>query len=356
MDPTKIDRRSLLQLMAGGALAAGGAAPAAAQATTELVVVATGGAFEKALREHFYDPFAKETGIRIRPVSATNSETWTKLRAMQQTGRVEWDIVTAWPEDLVAQSAMLEPVECGALKNLAAHGVEGACLPNGVLRTLGAVTISYDKTKFPNGAPKTWADFWDVKRFPGPRAMPNAGAPWWPLMAALQADGVDKDKLFPLDLDRAFKKLDEIRPHVTVWWRTGDQSQQMFRSGEVVLAQMWSGRALALKDAGMPIEVAWTGAPPNTALWAIVKGIKNKEAAMRFLDYFVTRPEAHLPFSNAVNFDTVNRTALTKLTPEQRLDRVTDPANAKQMAAMDAAWVAENRTALLERWNRWLAS
>ncbi len=76
---------------------------------------------------------------------------------------------------------------------------------------------------------------------------------------------------------------------------------------------------------------------------------------MRFLDFFVGRPEAHVPFSDAVTFDTVNKVALAKLSAEQRKDRVTLPENAKQIAAMDARWVAENRAALLERWNRWLA-
>ncbi len=350
----RMHRRQVLA--SGGAFALSASLGSGARAQEqELVIVATGGAFEKALKDHFYDPFTAATGIKIRPVAASNAETWTKLRAMQQTGRVEWDIVTAWPEDLVAQATLLEQLDCGKLSALATQAVDQACGNNGLLRTLGAVTMVHDARKFPNGGPKTWAEFWDVQKFPGPRAMPNAGAPWWPLMAALQADGVDKDKLFPLDLDRAFAKLDQLRPHVTVWWRTGDQSQQIFRTGEVTLGMIWSGRAFALAKEGIPMVVNYAGAPPNTALWSIARGSKNVAAAMRFLDFFVGRPEAHVPFSDAVTFDTVNKVALAKLSAEQRKDRVTLPENAKQIAAMDARWVAENRAALLERWNRWLA-
>ena len=46
-------------------------------------------------------------------------------------------------------------------------------------------------------------------------------------MLALLADGVAPSKLFPLDLDRAFHKLDQIKPNVAVWWKTGDQSKTM---------------------------------------------------------------------------------------------------------------------------------
>ncbi len=81
---------------------------------------------------------------------------------MQQTGRVEWDIVTAWPEDLVAQATLLEQLDCGKLTALATQAVDQACGNNGLLRTLGAVTMVHDARKFPNGGPKSWSEFWDV--------------------------------------------------------------------------------------------------------------------------------------------------------------------------------------------------
>ena len=132
----------------------------------ELVIVATGGAFEQSLRKNFYDPFSAESGIQIRSVSASNAETWTKVKAMSEAKAISWDIVTAWPEDLVAQAAVLAKIDCTKLTNLAAQAVEGACTDRGLLRTTGGVNIVYDDSKFPAGGPQTWADFWDVKRFP----------------------------------------------------------------------------------------------------------------------------------------------------------------------------------------------
>lgn len=321
----------------------------------ELVVVSTGGAFEKALKEHFYEPFTKATGIAVRAVPASNAEQWTKVKAMTAANRLEWDIVTLYPEDMFAQEAVLATIDCGAIPELKDQAVEGACKSRGLLRTIGGGTLAYNTKAFPNGGPQSWADFWNVDKFPGPRAFPNYGAPWWVLMAALQADGVPADKLFPLDLDRAFRKLDQIKPHVKVWWKTGDQSQQVLRDGEVVMAMVWSGRAYSLAEQGLPIAVSWQGAPVNTALWGVLKGAPHPGAAKAFLDFFVGRPEAHLAFSNQVTNDTLNRKALDLLPEQDRVRRATFPANARAMAETDDVWVAQNRSMLLERWNGWLA-
>ena len=50
----------------------------------------------------------------------------------------------------------------------------------------------------------------------------------------------------PLDVDRALKKLKEIKKDVTVWWASGAQSAQVLKDGEVDMALIWNGRAEAL--------------------------------------------------------------------------------------------------------------
>jgi mannopine transport system substrate-binding protein len=66
------------------------------------------------------------------------------------------------------------------------------------------------------------------------------------------ADGGNRDKLFSLDIDGALKELDEIRPTVSIWWKTGDQSVQGFRNGDYVLGQIWLTRARAMQNEGLP--------------------------------------------------------------------------------------------------------
>ncbi|HEX7125297.1 MAG TPA: ABC transporter substrate-binding protein [Thermodesulfobacteriota bacterium] len=348
---------ALVTCAVAAALLGGGRPSRAAEALEkELVIVTTGGAFERALRRHFYEPFTRATGVTIRSVAADLDEQWAKVKAMSRVGRIEWDIVSMGPADVLDHRAFLAKLDCWRLPNAGKYGVEGACQDYSLLRTIGGGVLAYDAEAFPHGrAPQTWADFWDVERFPGPRALMDAGTPWWVLMAALMADGVPPDRLFPLDLDRAFRKLDEIKPHVKVWWRTGDQSQQIMRSREVVMAMMWSGRALSLKAAGVPIEVSWKGAPKDVAPWGLLAGAPHPKAALAFLDFFMGRPEAHLAFSREVNYDTSNQKALDLLPEPDRLTRPTHPDNWRNIATIDYRWVSENRARLLERWSAWLA-
>ena len=140
--------------------------------------------------------------------------------------------------------------------------------PTSCRRTWSASTAScsyslgtnlvYRKDRFPNGGPQNWADFWDVKRFPGPRCLFDRS--FTCLAFALLADGVPIDKLYPMDVDRAFRKMNEIKPHIKVWWREGAQSQQLIRDGEVVMIGMWSARAIDLIEDKVPLEIVWNGA------------------------------------------------------------------------------------------------
>src|SRR5678815_1824073 len=46
---------------------------------------------------------------------------------------------------------------------------------------------------------------------------------------ALLADGVAPDRLYPIAVDRAYRKLDQIKQHVAAWWKTGAQwAQRLF--------------------------------------------------------------------------------------------------------------------------------
>ncbi len=329
---------------------------ATAKLEPELVIVTTGGALERALKEQFYEPFSRATGVTVRAVTANDADQWAKVKAMTGVGAIEWDIVSVSDTTILSQREFLSRFDCSMLPNAAAEGVRGACQEYGLLRTIGGNGIAYSTKAFPPGAgPKTWTEFWDIKRFPGPRALPNHGAPWQVLAAALLADGVPADKLFPMDVDRAFRKLDEIKPHVRVWWKSGDQSQQIIRDGEVVLSMMWSGRAFSLKNAGVPIEVEWNQAIRELAYWGVLRGAPHPAAARAFLDYFMTRPEAHLAFSKQIVYDTSNRKAQDLIPEADRPSLVTFDRNWSSVVALDFEWVAKNRASLLARWNAWIA-
>lgn len=338
------------------AMASSAFAPAqAADLEDQMVIATTGGLMGNTLKEFFYTPFGKANDLEVIPVDIEVPDQWAKAEAMMRTGKVEFDIVTATGPDLVARTDMLMKIDCDALPSVKKFGVADACEPYGVARTTGGMLIAYNTETFKDKAPKTWADFWDVKTFPGPRGLPDTGdRDWWVPVAALLADGVKPADLFPMDLDRAYKKLDEIRPHIAVWWKTGNQVQQIMRSKEVVMTMSYSGRALAVVKEGSPIAMSWDGALRDTGYMSILKNAPDPKAAMAYLDFFYANSEAHVPFMRAVNYATASKSAMDLLPAEERDLYATSETNYAKLVKPDFAWIGAHRDELRERWTAWL--
>jgi mannopine transport system substrate-binding protein len=324
------------------------------------VVMAGGtGAYVELVKKYFYGPFTEATGIKVDVIGGSYGERIAKLKAMDVAKAVEWDAIAMSVDSLTpdTRSLLKDIGTCSVLTDVVSNGVEGACVRHGVLFDIGGGVLTYDTRAFPDGKPqpKSWADFWDVKTFPGPRSLPNMGTPWWVLIAALLADGVPAAQLFPLDLDRAFKKMDAIKPNVTVWWRSGDQSQQLFRSREVVMAMMFSGRSSRLQAEGLPLNIVWNGAPLDASVWAVTKDAPRPNAALALLDFIYTRPNVHAAFIGESFNATAQREAINLLDPAKRGSVVVYPENWSKVVRIDQAWLAANQEAVLKRWTAWIS-
>jgi mannopine transport system substrate-binding protein len=336
--------------------ASGQSAPTGGLEST-LVVRTTGGAFEQALKRDFFDPFTKATGVRVVPFVASYGDMMAKAAAMEAANRVEWDLISPQYYELSKLSNMLTDLgDCSAMPNIAKEGVANACGRYGLLYVVGGQFLAYNPDVFKAEKPASWADFWNVERFPGPRALPNTGSPWATLIASLVADGVEPRKLFPLDLDRAFAKLDKIKPHVAVWWRTGSQSQQVMRSGNAVMSLMWSGTAYEGKHQGIPLDWTWKDAIADFGAWAMLKNAPHPNAARAFLDFYVTNPEAHAAFAREMGYSTSSRQGQALLPPELKQELGADPATFNQIIVPDADWLEQHRASTLDRWNQWISA
>ena len=331
-----------LSLIAGLGFAA---APVAAQDSKELVVVASGGAFEAALKKHFYDRFENSSDNKVVHVAAGTAEQFARLHAMIETGNVEWDLVTATPINLMRDRKALQRLDCSRLPNASAFGVQNTCSEYGMLRTIGATVLVYNTEMFPNGGPENWVDFWNVEQFPGPRCLPGGGWPGAPinvLMAALLADGVPQDKLFPMDVQRGASKLEELKEHVAVWWTTGDQSMATMRNRECAATLMWSGRAIQLINQDQPVTLTWNQSFELTAYWAIAKDAPNLDLAYEFLNFFMTDPKAHLAFSSDMVYDTSSSQAISLIPEDQLKYRSGHEPNLRSIIVPDHEWVVAN--------------
>jgi len=347
-------RRTLLRhaALAAGAAAAGPLVVTGrtiAQTRT-LYVNSWGGSWTAAEETAFFRPFTEATGIRVRTVAPVS---YAKLKAQVQTGVYEWDVTAINHAEVIRaeREGLVEPIDWSIVRR--DRLFPGAVYGNGLAYCALGTALAYRRDRFPRGGPTSWADFWDVQRFPGPRAMLNH--PARALQFALVADGVPPDRVFPLDVDRGFRKLDQIKPHVKVWWTQGNQSQQLLRDGEVDLMVMWNARASELRQQGLPVELVWHGATITTSLWIVARGAPNRRLAWEFLQFAVqAKPQAD--FSNRLYYGPLNPDAFQHIADDVARQLPTYATNAKVAIRPDAAWEAEHTAAINERFAQWLAT
>lgn len=331
--------------------------PETAAAEEQVVIATTGGAYDAALRKYWFDPFTAETGIKVVSVVATNAEMRAKATAMVKTGNVTWDL---YPDGEIqagsdAHRATSEDLGgfCETFKGRS-DLVGDACIGAGARLFSTATLMVYKSDAFSSAAPVTWADMWDTKRFPGGRAFPNFDDPWRVMAAALLADGVAKDKLFPLDIDRALKKLETIRGDISVWWKTGDQSVQGFRNGDYSIGEIWLTRANALKEEGR--AVGWS----NKASFlvgdrlTVIKGAPNRKNALKLIAYWLNSPEAQARVCEELLCTPPSSKAIAVMSPAARAAQPSEEDLRDHIVVPDADWINANAAMMLERWNAWI--
>ena len=346
----QISRRTLI-----GTAAALGAAPAlltktAAAQEKVLFVNTWGGTLAAAEDEAFFKPFTKETGIQIRQVSPVSI---AKLKAQVLSGQYDWDVSNIdTMEYLQAKhEGLLEPIDFTVLdrSKMAPECVDS----HGIQYVATNTNLVYRKDKFPNGGPKNWSDFWDVKKFPGNRSFYNQ--PHTILAFALVADGVALDKIYPMDLDRAFKKLDQIKPHIKVWWTQGGQSETLIKDGEVDMIAMWGARAQLLIDQGVPLEIVWHGSQVAIGYHYVPKGTPRAKEAWKFIEY-TGLPAPQAAFSKRLPYGPSNPKAFEHMTKAEADRQSTNPEHMKVSFVPNYEWTAANLPKIRERFTQWLAA
>jgi len=317
-----------------------------------LVVCSFGGSFQESQRKAFYEPFSRASGVVMR--EASYSGEYSKIKAMVESGQVTWDIVD------VEDAVMLLGVKEGMYELIDYNTVDRRPLfdsdvnPYGVGANVYSTVLAFSTEVYPSSArqPKTWEDFWDVDRFPGPRALRNS--PMCTLEFALIADGVPLDELYPLDVERAFRKLDEIKRHVTVWWTTGQQPVQLLANKEVVITSAWSGRIWNARNiAHIPLAMSWEGGLMEPEWWVVPKGSRNRDIAMRFIA-FAAKPRPQAEMARLFGVGPTNREAFDYISEELMAELPTAPDNLRKHRRLGSAWWAENRSRLQEIWDKWL--
>ena len=296
--------------------------------------------------------FTQATGIEVQPVTGANDPI-ALIKQMVDSKTYSWDmsiVARQVANQLAADGAgYLEPLkidDAPGWKALPEMFRSPFYAGNDVVATVLGYRTDTVKT-----APKGWADFFDTAKFPGRRAMRRS--PVDSLEQALMGDGVNGDKLFPLDFDRAFKRLDRMKKDVAVWWTSGAQSTQLLQSGEVDFCPTWNGRAQAAIRSGAPVSIMWDQALWQSEGWVILKGGPNADLCREFIN-FALAGERQAIFAAATGYGPTLPDAIGKIDPAIAATLPTFPANKTSAILVDVDFWTANRDAATERFNKWV--
>lgn len=328
------------------------ALPALAQ--SQLTVVNFGGANGAAQKKAYVEPFEKSTGTKVVSVEYNGEQ--AKIKAMVETKKITWDVVEVESPDVArgCDEGLFEKIDWAKVGNKADFQ-PAAVTECGVGAFVWSTVMAYNGDKLKTG-PVTWADFWDVKKFPGKRAMRKGAR--YNLEFALMADGVKSADVYKVlatkeGADRAFKKLSELKPNIQ-WWEAGAQPPQFLVAGDVVMATAFNGRIDAAQREGKNLKISWTGGIYDLDYWVIPKGAPNKDLSMKFIT-LAASADAQAVYARNISYGPTNNKALAKLDPKVLSLLPTSPANAKDALQFNVTFWADQGEELEKRFASWAA-
>ena len=300
-----------------------------------ITVAGFGGAYGDAEKAAYYDPFTNATGIKVKILQAEPSLGAVELQVKRKN--VIWDIAElAGPDQITACSnGSLEKVDYKQVRK--ADLAAGKGFECGIVSSSFTEGIGYRTDKLHK--PPTWQDFFDTQRFPGKRTMEKYIQDGT-LEYALLGDGVAKEGLYPLDLDRAIRKMEGLGDDLVLVDSLA-QASQLLSSGDAAMIQTASGRIIPLKNAGLPVDFAPIGLRADSA-FTIPKGAKNAANAQKFLAFIASCASCSQTMARLTAYSGPNKNGADGLSAAQKALLPTSPTVIAQAPAQDNQWWSEN--------------
>ncbi len=333
----------------GMTLAACGGGDDSDSGSGELTFVAFGGTTQDAMTKTMVDPFAQETGIKV-----TNDQPndYAKIKAMVDAGKTTWDVVDA-DVPIVMQ-------ECGTLfEKIDKSKIDTSKIPDnldvtdcGVPNYRTGVVLYYNTEAYADKpAPDSWDAFFDTKTYPGKRAI--GADPLYVVEGVMKSIVHDNDKVYPIDFDKVFAKLDTIKSDL-VTWNTGAEAVQMMSSKQVNMIITWPGRASAAVDDGAPYAPVWNASVFAYDVWAIPKGAAHVDNALKFINYAVgAKPQSE--FAKLVAYAPINTDATVpdESTTIGKFAMTFDKQDKYDVLQRNQQWWADNWDMAHDKFSAW---
>jgi putative spermidine/putrescine transport system substrate-binding protein len=339
--------------------------------TLPVLTVATwSGAYSRAQANAMFRTYgdAKSYDVRI----ALYDGGLTELQQMVGNRRYDWDVVDLELPDAIAacRLGLLESVDAATLPP-GADGTPAAkdFVPNAVGPCwVGSVVysqvIAYAPNRFGAARPQTAADFFDLARFPGPRAL-RRGSAKFNLELALLADGMKPADVYdalltPVGIDRALTKLATLKGSL-VWWTNSADAIAMLNDGRAAFATVLDGDVYDAAQHHRGVGVIWDRQLYELDVFGVPKGNPKKETALDFVR-FATGPQSLAGVASWVPYGPARRSALPLVgkNPELGTDMTpylpTTPGHFATAFAIDDEWWALHGADIEPRWQVWLAA
>jgi putative spermidine/putrescine transport system substrate-binding protein len=331
---------------------AGDAAVAGLEGVDSITISNWGGTTADGMMRSWAKAFTDRTGVKVKSVSPVD---YGKVRTQVEAGNVTWDWIDAegWfnygNPDLLEQ---LDHERIGITEADFIEGIPGALRPDGLSSYITAYVIAY-KSDRKGAHPKNWQEFFDTKAVPGKRSIYN-----WPygmVDIALLGDGVPYEELYPLDLDRAFNKLDSIRDDL-LFFNSGAESQQQLVSGAADFLAPWNNRVGYLAQGGMPVAIEWTDALRINAYHVVIKGSKRKVATEEFIKSAM-EPQVQADMALWSGYAPSMKAAQDLVDDKVKPWLPTTAENYEKGAGfLNDEWWGENLTKVSKAWTEWASS
>lgn len=312
----------------------------------QVVLAGFGGETYDTRHKRIFDPFTKLSG-GAKVVDAPWD--YGKFLNMVTAPQPDWDMI-----DFDGYSTV-GLVMAGKAPAKLADWVRRCDLVDEAYRDYAAGSYAYsvvmgwsDKLK---ETPKNWVDFFDTEKFPGQRAFPKsiyAGT----VEIALMADGVSKDDLYPLDFDRAFKKLDQLKRSM-VFYDSYAQGQQLMVQGSATMMATANSRMIQLKREGrgdftyeQAVLYPWGAFP-------ITLHSPHMDAANALVD-MMSHPRVQADVASRLYLGPTQSAAFGLLSAEAKALQPNAPENRAKAAVVDTVMAAKQDPKYVKRFFSWV--
>ncbi len=342
----------------------------------DLTVVSWGGAYSQSQIDAYHDPYmAKNPDVNFI-YDESGAESVARLRAMKEANNLTWDLVDAVASDAIrlCDEGLAMPIDADAVLASAPDGTPasedfGDLIINEcfIPQIVYSTTFGYrtDVDEWNGRTPSTVCDVFDLKNFPGKRALekrPINNMEW-----ALHCDGVALSDVYDVlssdeGVARALAKLDTIKDQV-IWWSAGADTPQLLADGEIVMGSTYNGRLFNLiVEKGAPVDMLWDAQAFDLDGWIIPSGLPadRLEAVFDFVN-FATDTQRLADQAKYISYGPARKSSAplvgkhATLGVEMGPHMPTAPENSRNVLIYDYVWWADFRDDLDQRFQAWLA-